>query len=116
MFEKNIDEDEDVASPSLPKSTSLPARFDELPIELASLTDRFVESSQRQSLQRTTNGRSTCRPVSGVLHPSLREHLHPYLGPDVEVEPRFITHPSRPSYPVETPVQAKEHGLAYAIQ
>ncbi len=44
MFEKNIDEDEDVASPSLPKSTSLPERFDELPIELASLTDRFVES------------------------------------------------------------------------
>ena len=44
MFEKKNDEEEGAVSPSLSKSTSLPDRFDELPIELASLTDRFVES------------------------------------------------------------------------
>jgi len=44
VFEKKNDEEEGAVSPSLSKSTSLPDRFDELPIELASLTDRFVES------------------------------------------------------------------------
>ena len=44
MFEKKDEEDEDLVSPSLSKSTSLPDRFDELPIELASSVDRFVES------------------------------------------------------------------------
>ena len=45
MFEKKDDDDgEDAVSPSLSKSTSLPDRFDELPIEVASLADRFVES------------------------------------------------------------------------
>lgn len=44
MFEKREEEDEEPVSPSIAKSTSLPDKFDELPIELQSLTDRFVES------------------------------------------------------------------------
>ncbi|KAI9875607.1 MAG: hypothetical protein M1823_007439, partial [Watsoniomyces obsoletus] len=44
VFEKKNEEEEEPVSPSLAKSNSLPDRFDELPIELASLADRFVES------------------------------------------------------------------------
>lgn len=44
IFDKSIDEDNEPPSPDLERTTSLPDRFDELPIELASLTDRFVES------------------------------------------------------------------------
>ena len=44
VFDKRNAEDEDAVSPSLSKSTSLPDKFDELPIEIASLVDRFVES------------------------------------------------------------------------
>ena len=44
-----LDEDEESVSPSFERKHSLPDRFDELPIELVSLTDRFVESlSQKQ--------------------------------------------------------------------
>ena len=44
VFEKKNEEEDEPDSPSLEKSQSLPDKFDELPIELASLTDRFVES------------------------------------------------------------------------
>jgi hypothetical protein len=44
VFEKPEEEDEEPLTPEIGKSTSLPDKFDELPIELASLTDRFVDS------------------------------------------------------------------------
>lgn len=44
VFEKPIDEENEVPSPDMGRSQTLPDRFDELPIELASLADRFVES------------------------------------------------------------------------
>ncbi|EXJ58159.1 hypothetical protein A1O7_05584 [Cladophialophora yegresii CBS 114405] len=44
VFDKSIAEDNEPPSPDLDRSNSLPDRFDELPIELASLCDRFVES------------------------------------------------------------------------
>ncbi|KAK4936689.1 hypothetical protein LTR10_022476 [Elasticomyces elasticus] len=44
VFEKPIDEENEAPSPDLGRSQTLPDRFDELPIELASLVDRFVES------------------------------------------------------------------------
>ena len=44
IFEKTINEESEPPSPDLGRSSSLPERFDELPIELASLTDRFVGS------------------------------------------------------------------------
>jgi hypothetical protein len=44
IFEKPIEEASETSSPVIDRSQSLPDRFDELPIELASLTDRFVES------------------------------------------------------------------------
>jgi hypothetical protein len=44
VFEKPEEEDQEPLTPEIGKSTSLPDKFDELPIELASLTDRFVES------------------------------------------------------------------------
>lgn len=44
-----VEEEDELVSPSIERKHSLPDRFDELPIELASLTDRFVESlSQKQ--------------------------------------------------------------------
>jgi hypothetical protein len=44
VFEKTIPEGEEPASPDLSRSQSLPDRFDELPIEIISLTDRFIDS------------------------------------------------------------------------
>lgn len=44
VFEKPINEENEPPSPDLGRSQTLPDRFDELPIELASLADRFVES------------------------------------------------------------------------
>ena len=44
VFEKLTDEESEPPSPDLGRSSSLPDRFDELPIELASLCDRFVDS------------------------------------------------------------------------
>ena len=44
IFEKSINEESEPTSPGLGRANSLPERFDELPIELASLCDRFVES------------------------------------------------------------------------
>lgn len=44
VFEKKVEAEDEPLSPNLDKSSSLPEKFDELPIELASLTDRFVES------------------------------------------------------------------------
>ncbi|KIW19565.1 hypothetical protein PV08_00138 [Exophiala spinifera] len=44
VFVKPIDEENEPPSPDLARSQTLPDRFDELPIELASLADRFVES------------------------------------------------------------------------
>ncbi|OAL39489.1 hypothetical protein AYO20_01359 [Fonsecaea nubica] len=44
IFEKPINEEDEPPSPDLGRANSLPDRFDELPIELASLTDRFIES------------------------------------------------------------------------
>ncbi|KIW91740.1 uncharacterized protein Z519_07708 [Cladophialophora bantiana CBS 173.52] len=44
IFEKPINEEDEPPSPDLDRANSLPDRFDELPIELASLTDRFIES------------------------------------------------------------------------
>ncbi|OCT51122.1 VPS9 domain protein [Cladophialophora carrionii] len=44
IFDKSITEENEPPSPDLGRSNSLPERFDELPIELASLCDRFVES------------------------------------------------------------------------
>lgn len=44
VFEKPEEDEAEPISPSIAKSTSLPDKFDELPIELASLTDRFIES------------------------------------------------------------------------
>jgi hypothetical protein len=44
VFEKKEEEEDEPLSPNISKSNSLPDKFDELPIELASLTDRFVES------------------------------------------------------------------------
>ncbi|KIY00663.1 uncharacterized protein Z520_03328 [Fonsecaea multimorphosa CBS 102226] len=44
IFEKPINEEDEPASPDLGRVSSLPDRFDELPIELASLTDRFIDS------------------------------------------------------------------------
>lgn len=40
LFNKKVEDDESDTSPRLDRTTSLPERFDELPIELASLTDR----------------------------------------------------------------------------
>jgi len=40
VFDKTVDEEEEPLSPDLGRAQSLPDRFDELPIELASLTDR----------------------------------------------------------------------------
>lgn len=42
VFNKKQEEEEDEPSPKLDKTLSLPERFDELPIELASLTDRYA--------------------------------------------------------------------------
>ena len=50
IFEKpNIEEEAllPVLDPTLSRSQSLPERFDELPIELVSLTDRQVERAVR---------------------------------------------------------------------
>ncbi|EXJ68946.1 uncharacterized protein A1O5_07878 [Cladophialophora psammophila CBS 110553] len=44
IFEKPINEEDEPPSPDLGRTNSLPDRFDELPIELESLTDRFIES------------------------------------------------------------------------
>ncbi|KAK5079897.1 hypothetical protein LTR70_005628 [Exophiala xenobiotica] len=44
VFNKKQEDDEDLSSPKLGEAHTLPERFDELPMELASLTDRFVES------------------------------------------------------------------------
>ena len=44
IFEKSMNEENEPLSPVLDKTNSLPDRFDEMPIELASLTDRFVDS------------------------------------------------------------------------
>jgi hypothetical protein len=44
VFEQTIPEGDEPASPDLSRSSSLPDRFDELPIEIISLTDRFIES------------------------------------------------------------------------
>ncbi|KKY26273.1 putative vps9 domain protein [Phaeomoniella chlamydospora] len=44
VFEKRLLLEETEPPPELERDSSLPDRFDELPIELASLTDRFVES------------------------------------------------------------------------
>lgn len=44
VFEKSIVEEHEPPSPDLDRASSLPDRFDELPIELASLCDRFVDS------------------------------------------------------------------------
>ncbi len=44
IFEKAMNEEEEPISPDLGRTSSLPDRFDELPIELASLCDRFVDS------------------------------------------------------------------------
>lgn len=44
VFEKAIPEGEEPSSPDLSRSQSLPERFGELPIEIISLTDRFIES------------------------------------------------------------------------
>lgn len=44
VFEKPINEENEPTSPDLGASQTLPDRFDELPVELASLTDRFIES------------------------------------------------------------------------
>jgi len=40
VFNKKQEDDEDLSSPKLGEAHTLPERFDELPIELASLTDR----------------------------------------------------------------------------
>lgn len=42
MFNKTESHDDEAVSPTLSKSTTLPDKFDELPIELTSLTDRYV--------------------------------------------------------------------------
>lgn len=44
VFEKTIPEGDEPVSPDLSRSQTLPERFDELPIEIISLTDRFIES------------------------------------------------------------------------
>ncbi|KAK5056079.1 hypothetical protein LTR84_012630 [Exophiala bonariae] len=44
VFQKPINEDSEPPSPDIARAHTLPDQFDELPIELASLTDRFVES------------------------------------------------------------------------
>ncbi|ETN42983.1 uncharacterized protein HMPREF1541_02141 [Cyphellophora europaea CBS 101466] len=44
VFEKQEETEDEALSPAIGKTNSLPDKFDELPIELASLTDRFVES------------------------------------------------------------------------
>lgn len=44
VFEKPVPEGSEPPSPTLGRSHTLPDRFDELPIELASLTDRFVDA------------------------------------------------------------------------
>lgn len=46
VFEKKPEEEDEPSSPLLSKSGTLPDRFDELPIELASLTDRYADSTQ----------------------------------------------------------------------
>src|SRR5271154_472889 len=43
VFEKTLEEDEEPLSSELGRSQSLPERFGELPIELMSLTDRYVQ-------------------------------------------------------------------------
>jgi len=44
VFQKPLNEDSEPPSPDLSRTNTLPDHFDELPIELASLSDRFVES------------------------------------------------------------------------
>ncbi|KIW66632.1 hypothetical protein PV04_05947 [Phialophora macrospora] len=44
IFDQSVAEQTEPPSPDLGRANSLPERFDELPIELASLCDRFVES------------------------------------------------------------------------
>ncbi|EXJ90361.1 hypothetical protein A1O1_03460 [Capronia coronata CBS 617.96] len=44
VFEKTIHEENEPASPDLGRSPPLPDRLDELPVELASFSDRFVDS------------------------------------------------------------------------
>ncbi|KAK6371608.1 uncharacterized protein PV06_01364 [Exophiala oligosperma] len=44
VFVKPINEENEPPSPDMGRSQTLPDRFDELPIELASLADRFVDS------------------------------------------------------------------------
>ncbi|KAJ9606892.1 hypothetical protein H2200_008902 [Cladophialophora chaetospira] len=44
IFDKPITEEHEPPSPDLERTSSLPDRFDELPIELASVCDRFVDS------------------------------------------------------------------------
>lgn len=44
VFEKTIPEGDEPTSPDLSRSQSLPESFGELPIEIVSLTDRFIES------------------------------------------------------------------------
>lgn len=44
VFQKPINEDSEPPSPDIARAHTLPDHFDELPIELASLTDRFVDS------------------------------------------------------------------------
>ncbi|KEF59753.1 uncharacterized protein A1O9_04601 [Exophiala aquamarina CBS 119918] len=44
VFQKPLNEDSEPPSPDLERANTLPDNFDELPIELASLSDRFVDS------------------------------------------------------------------------
>lgn len=44
VFQKPINEDSEPPSPDIARAHTLPDHFDDLPIELASLTDRFVDS------------------------------------------------------------------------
>ncbi|KIV89679.1 hypothetical protein PV10_07062 [Exophiala mesophila] len=49
VFEKPVPEGSEPPSPTLGRSHTLPDRFDELPIELVSLTDRFVDALQTKT-------------------------------------------------------------------
>ena len=45
VFDKTPEEDADQLSPALSRSQTLPENFDELPVEIASLVDRYVHET-----------------------------------------------------------------------
>ena len=100
-------EDEEIESPKLDRTKSLPEQFDDLPIELASLTDRYVHLdleieytdlvtqiyriTELKSVLRTTKHRSNCRLVSRILPSSIVQHIDSHCFSTIQIEQRSLT-------------------------